>query len=71
MMAAYDIFIAAYCRLIATEIKQFLSHNLQSSDSQYLADFRAENYIFLQLMATKFSISLWQFYGTHMVAILI
>jgi hypothetical protein len=34
MMAAYDPFIAAYCRLIAAEREQFLLHKLQIQNIQ-------------------------------------
>ena len=68
-MAACDVSIAAYCRLIAAELKQFLLHKLQSSDSQYLADFLAEICIFWQPMAARLYISLCPFYGAHKVVI--
>jgi len=44
----------------------------QTADSKQpsMAVFGAESYIFWQPMATRLSISLWQFYGTQMVAIL-
>jgi hypothetical protein len=70
MMAANESLMATYCRLIAAEIKQFLLHKLQIQNSQVWAVCGGgENYIFWQPMAARFPISLWEFYGTHMVAI--
>ena len=69
-MVSNDSLVAAYCRLIAAEIKQFLLHKLQIQNSQVWAVFwGAENYNFWQPMAARLSVSLWQFYGTLMVAI--
>jgi hypothetical protein len=39
MMAAYDVFVAAYCRLIAAETKQISLHKLQIQNSQVWAVF--------------------------------
>jgi hypothetical protein len=50
MMAANDSLIAAYCRLIADEIKQISLHKLQIENSQVWAVLGAENYIFWQPM---------------------
>jgi len=61
--------IAAYCRLIAAEIKQIILHKLQIQNSQVWAVLGAENYILLQPIAARLSISLWQFYGTLLAAI--
>jgi hypothetical protein len=55
--------------LIAAEREQFLLHKLQIQNIQVWAVFGAEKYIFWQPMAARLSISLWQFYGTQMVAI--
>jgi len=45
----------------------------QTADSKQpsMSSFGAEKYIFWQPMAARISISLWQFYGTQMVAIYI
>ena len=71
MMAAYDVFITAYCKLIAAEREQFLLQKLQIQNNQVWAVFGAEHYNFWQPMAARLSISLWQIYGTLMVAIYI
>jgi len=59
MMAAYDVFIAAYCRLIAAETKQFYYINCRFKTDKYGQFFGAENYIFWQPMAARLYISLW------------
>jgi len=68
-MEANNSLIAAYCRLIAAEIKQFLLHKLQIQTAKYGQFWGAENYIFWQPIAARLSISLWQSYGTLLAAI--
>ncbi len=69
-MVGSGLLIAAYCRLIAVEIKQFLLHKLQIQNSQVWAVcLGAANYIFGQPMAARLFISLWQSYGTLLAAI--
>ena len=63
MMAANNSFIAADCRLLAAEIKQFLLHKLQIQNSQVCAVFGEQK--------IAFSGSLWQLdflsaYGSFM-----
>ena len=47
-MVANDSLLAAYCRLIAAEIKHFFLHKLHCFVNQYLAVFLTEIYIFWQ-----------------------
>ncbi len=48
----------------------FYYTNYRIKTAKYGQFWGAESYIFWQPMAARLSISLWQFHGTHMVAIL-